>query len=214
MSGEERFIISSFDGEYDHLFKVYAPKKDSQWFYTVPVLFLKPYVALEKSNLDLKPVVLPGEIILKILYMTFTSLLQSLDFNHAFELCYISKDLVNHFYTYIYGRLETPFILKAVRLKETLKLCRDLYFDYLAQNREEWSAISCVNLDYERVAYINGTFYPWEFVSEKLSAIELDDWPQVENDNKICTFHTGPRYGDSVWLICDNRFGIIYANRT
>lgn len=211
---EERFIISSLDGEYDHLFKVYMPKKDSQWFYTVPVLFLKPYVAFERSDVKLKPVDLPGEIIMKILYMTFCSLLESLDFNQAFELCYVSRSLVCHFYTCIYGRSQAPMILKAIRLKETLKLCRDLYFDYLAKNREDWQTVGFVNLDYERVAYINGTFYPWEFVSEKLEAIEFDDWPRVENAEKICAFHTGPRHGDSVWMICSTKGGIIYAKRT
>jgi hypothetical protein len=142
-------------------------------------------------------ITLPLDLFETIIDYMMTSLLETRNFDLAFQLCTINKRSCFWFYTQIYGQKDLSTLVMLYRLSRSFRLADSLYDEYLCCPNPTASGLNAVALYRNGSLRYNPRFDPWDFIREiEVQRLNID--PE-ETFTDIHTF-AGQFHGDSVWV--------------
>jgi len=149
----------------------------------------------------------PGELILKILVISFFDLLHSKNFEDAFDLCLVSRQLLAQIYLMIYGPNPCSITDKARHMHASLFLVEILHDDFMCSVNINKDSRMGVRFETFHPAK---TIAPWdlypEILFERHSRI-------IDKDGPANPYLTGPYFGDIVTVYGRSIDGIVNVDQ-
>lgn len=185
----------------------------SKWthvFHLGPEFQIRPIVFTKYQEMTLSPTHtpscffdFPGELILKILVISFFDLLYSKNFEDAFDLLLVSRKLLAEIYLLIYGPSVHTITDKARHMHASLFLVEILHDDYLCTvniNKD-----SRMGVKFE-TCHPTRNVAPWDLYPEILFARHSRI---IDKDGPANPYLTGPYFGDVVTIYGTSIDGIV-----
>lgn len=145
----------------------------------------------------------PGELIMKVLQISFYDLLYSKNFEDAFDLLLISRMFLKQIYQQIYNFPNVPITKMARHMHTSLFLIEQLYDGYLCAINDSKIQRIAIRLESSRGGANIG---PWDFFPEIL----LERHSRiVDRDGPANPYLTGPYFGDIVHVYGKSVDGIV-----
>jgi len=146
---------------------------------------------------------LPYELIIVIIKKLFYTLILETQFQLAFELCLLNRDLAAILYNEIYQTDQPRVTAMCTRICKTFMILESIHDDYITEDNNENCGRAAINLVYSQ-SFLP-VYHPWDFRSE----IEINELLiNSINFEQINAFH-GDTFGENVWVFGQQRNGII-----
>lgn len=147
----------------------------------------------------------PGELIMKVLQISFYDLLHSKNFEDAFDLLLTSKSLLKQIYIQIYGLTHISTTEMARHMHASLFLVELFHDEYLCAVNENKVPRTAIRLETCRISKVVA---PWDFFAE----IQLERHSRIVDKNGPANpYLTGPYHGDKVNVYGKSSEGIVYV---